>query len=95
MSIFSAFRSNTDLLERLEAVERKLRSSELDWDELYDKCKRLLGRVAKERANMERTAEAEETPASTETQPSQGNGRLNPRQREIQQAILRRRAGLQ
>jgi hypothetical protein len=94
LSLLSAFRSNRDLQERVEKIERTLRAAELDWDELYAKCRKLLGRVAKERATIERHAE-EETP-QTPAHAAPENGRhfgLSDRQRELQQQILRRRAG--
>jgi predicted transcriptional regulator len=95
LSLFSAFRSNSELQERVEKLERELRVVQLDWDELYAKCKKLLGRVAKERATMEKL-EPENAPAETELSPGEPSrfGGLTPRQRELQQQILRRRAGV-
>lgn len=35
------------LRDRLETVERQVKRAELDWDELYEKMRRLLGRINK------------------------------------------------
>src|SRR6267154_6826399 len=41
------------LEERVEKLEIALRQANLDFDELYAKCRKLLGRVVKERATIE------------------------------------------
>lgn len=36
-----------ELEERLEKAERSLANAQLDWDDLYEKMRRLYGRIAK------------------------------------------------
>lgn len=57
---FRQARRLSELEERLEKAERGLASAQLDWDELYEKMRRLMGRVTKRAAVVEE-AEAEET----------------------------------
>lgn len=81
------------LEERLEKCEAELRTANLDWDELYQKCRKLMGRTVKERASIEaHTEEKEPAPLPFETR-GNGVGQLTERQKQIQQQILRRRAG--
>ena len=85
------------LNERLATCERQLKEQALDFDELYERCRRLLGRTAKERERIEARAERGE-PDSPPTEVSAADnghrGRLSPHQVEMQQQILRRRAGM-
>lgn len=81
------------LEERVEKLEADLRSGNLDWDELYQKCRKLLGRTVKERETI--TAHAGEDGAGTpDLQAGVPGARFSPKQVAIQQQILRRRAGL-
>ena len=82
------------LEERIEKLENALRQSALDFDELYQKCRKLLGRVVKERASIE-AHETPKEPAKLEAAPNGGTPRgfLTDHQKEIQQNILRRRSG--
>lgn len=50
------------LEERLEIAERELQSSKLDWDELYEKMRRMLGRVQKRAALVEQADQADDAP---------------------------------
>ena len=88
---FFAGRRLRSLEERLERVENELKTANLDWDEVYAKCRKLMGRVAKDRARIEELDHTNEEP--TPLQPREpGTGRfLTPRQLAIQQGILRRR----
>ena|SRR5258708_7417833 len=81
------------LEERLEKLESDLKSATLDFDELYEKCRKLLGRTVKERVSIESAHQSKEV--VTAVPDGQGNvrGFLSPHQREIQQQILRRRGG--
>ncbi len=85
------------LEEKIEKLRRDFQSLELEWTNFFDKARRLLQRITK-RAEVVEKAEAAEAEVSAE-RPSLvlGNspiaGRLTDRQREIQQMILRRRAG--
>jgi hypothetical protein len=82
------------LEERLEKLESDLRAATLDFDELYQKTRKLLGRTVKERASMEalQTSKPEE-PAPLPDGSGNVRGFLTPHQKEMQQQILRRRAG--
>ncbi len=84
----------SQLDEKLEKLKRDQANLELEWTNFYDKARRMLARVSK-RAEVVEKAEAEETPAAAPLLPIGGpnTGRLTDRQREIQQTILRRRAG--
>lgn len=86
------FPSVCRLEERIEKLEHDLKGAMLDFDELYAKCRKLLGRTVKERAKMEELGEAQE--AGSETPSANGSGLLTPKQRLIQQQILQRRAKL-
>lgn len=82
------------LEERIEKLESDLRSATLDFDELYQKCRKLLGRTVKERASMEALqASKTEEPAALPDGSGNARGFLTPHQKEMQQQILRRRAG--
>ncbi len=82
------------LEDRIEKLESDLRKANLDFDELYAKCRKLLGRVVKERATIEAAQETPEAPPSNGLSSQPGRGSLlSPRQLEFQQQILRRRAG--
>ncbi len=80
--------------EKLEKLRRDFTNLELEWTNFFDKARRMLARVAK-RAEVVEKAEESEAPAAAPLLPIGGanTGRLSDRQREIQQQILRRRAG--
>lgn len=80
------------LEERIEKLESELKSAALDFDELYQKCRKLLGRTVKERASIESAHQPE---AASVVPEGQGNvrGFLTDNQRAIQQQILKRRGG--
>jgi hypothetical protein len=80
------------LEERCEKLEQDLRTANLDFDELYQKCRKLLGRTVKERASIEAHTETPEGPRVL-SQAGVTRGPLTERQRQIQQEILKRRAG--
>jgi hypothetical protein len=88
---FFAGRRLSHLEERIEKLEVSLRQANLDFDELYQKCRKLLGRTVKERAIVDAHTE-QAGPVAVPSQPTRGP-LLTDRQREIQQHILRRRAG--
>lgn len=90
---FFAGRRLNRLEERLEKVENDLRTANLDFDELYQKCRKLLGRTVKERGMIE--SAQEEKQSGPQVVPASGSmgGPLTERQKQIQQQILRRRAG--
>jgi hypothetical protein len=82
-------------LSDIEQIKRELRDLTVDLPELQRKMVRVLRNTARERARMEEldqpTEERIAPPAS-----QSGNGPhtlLSPRQKQIQQEILKRRAG--
>jgi hypothetical protein len=91
-------RALSDLTERLETVERQVKASRLEWEDTYDRLRRLMGRVAKRALRDEAkvgNGEDETEPQLELTSDTRGptGGMLTPRQRQIQQEILRRRGG--
>lgn len=72
--------------ERLENLERNLKTQILDWDELYDKTRRALGRMSK-RAKVDAPINSpeEEGEEVSSAPPSDG---LSPAQRRINDQIL-------
>ncbi len=103
MSIFSNFSSekrHRDLQERLEKLERDFKALQLEWENSYDKLRSMMGRIAKRAEKLHDEAEADGRLAPrSEAQRAVGDGRtsthtlLNEHQRDVQQQILRRRAG--
>ncbi|SRR5713101_4645937 len=96
--IFASSSRLTDLTERLEKLERAFKALQFEWDDTYDKLRRAMGRIVKTHAKMaELDTEEEHTPAVGPSRdnvvPTHPGGLLTPRQKEIQQSILRRRAG--
>lgn len=56
-AIFRRSGLRTDERLRLEALERRLKVIEADWDEWYDKFRRLYARLSKRVEREEKTAE--------------------------------------
>jgi len=83
-------RLSTDELQRLEALERRLKVIEADWDEWYDKFRRLYARLSK---RVERGESAVDDgpsgPAEARTAPK-GHHTTNP----LALALLRGNHGL-
>ncbi len=97
MGFFWRSRDSEKLLQLTDdfrTLKRQFADLELDWVNAYSKFKSIVQRNAKltERAEAKETQQAAEslaTPISTDPR----TGRLSDRQKEIQQQILRRRAG--
>lgn len=72
-------RLDSDTIARVEALERRLKSIEIEWDEWYDKYRRLYARLAK------RTEREEQAPESPSEPRSNHKGReiTNPLARAI------------
>jgi len=81
------------LEDRIEKLESDLKAAALDFDELYAKCRKLLGRTVKERASIEAAEERKEEPVLVPDGSGNVRGFLTDKQRIIQQQILRRRGG--
>lgn len=95
--LFGTKRRLDGLEDSLERLENRFKSMELAWQDTQDKLLRAMARVVKTRQRMEELEKAtngEQEPAGTpHASPSMHGGLLTPRQKEIQQQILRRRAG--
>jgi hypothetical protein len=81
-----------ELEEVCAHLSGRMDEEELKYVELRARTKRLLDRTEKAALRVD-SREPIEVPGETLT-PQAGNGRLSDHQRDIQQKILRRRAGL-
>jgi chromosome segregation ATPase len=88
-----------ELEDVVTKLHRKMEDCELDWADMRARCKRLLDRTEKAAA---RVAQAEEGVESTAAGTGEGivasngamhHGPLSEHQKQIQQQVLRRRAG--
>ncbi len=92
--LFGTKRRVGQLEEDLNKLRRDFQALELEWGNVYDKLRKAMGRIVKSRAIIEQ-AEDRETVEQPPI-PTMGtgvHGLLTPRQRELQQNILKRRAG--
>lgn len=85
-----------DLENRMETLSTHLKAMDVDMHLLWDKVRVALGRFSKRAAILEKTETQEEAPeAPPPSEASAPLGRFwNQHQREEQERILRRRAGL-
>lgn len=87
-----------ELEETCVRLERLITARDMDWGDLRARCKRLLDRDEKAvRFLNKQQAEVESNEQSQNGEPlvsTIGGGGLSPHQREVQQKILRRRAGI-
>jgi len=84
-----------ELEDRLAAAERQLKALSLDSDDLYDRMKRLSGRVAKRDEREHNEAEVTATGGAEEATTISASptwSKLTARQRQLQMSILHRRA---
>jgi hypothetical protein len=84
-----------ELEEVCAHLSHRMDEEELKYVELRARCKRLLDRTEKAARVVDSNDSIEangETPLMSSQEP--GGGRLSDHQREIQQKILRRRAGI-
>ena len=81
------------LEERLAKLESEPKQATLDFDELWAKCRKLLGRTVKERVSIESAQPTKEVVEVPNGQGGTPRGFLSDSQKIIQQQILRRRAG--
>lgn len=92
---FKALGRISELEERVTKLEGELSDKDLDWLDMRARCRRLLDRTEKAAARVQ-SAEGGQTQetAPLALSPSNGGGRLlTPHQLEVQQHILKRRAG--
>lgn len=106
--IFISRRTWRELNERVDQLAKDMKAIDLDWSSVYDKFRSIVARMAK-RAERERAAslEAAESQEGSSSGPTAGQAPeaelpsspfmrpgLTSHQREMQQRILRRRAGM-
>lgn len=85
----------SDCLERVAKLERAYRELELDWNNTYDKLRTMMARIAKRAEfvqNHERPQDPEGSDLPTDSSVSPLWSKLTPRQKQIQQQVLQRRA---
>jgi len=96
--IFRTARRVSELEEDLAATMREVKSMRVEWDETYEKLLKLYRKTAAERAKLEKQETPPEEPEVAALEPGNGNSafgsHLSPKQKAIQQQILRRRANL-
>jgi hypothetical protein len=82
--------SNSDILDRLGGLERAFKQLQGEWDDAYDKQRRMLSRIVKSHAKL---TESDEEPAGvmSSQEPGAPATFLSQKQRLIQQQILQRR----
>lgn len=94
MFAFLSRKPSPRLVERVAELEQRQDRLELQMDDLKSLYRRLLSRHSQDNVQpREEVARPEAVPTATGAHGSSPHGLLNPRQREIQQDILRRRAG--
>jgi hypothetical protein len=87
-----------DLEDGLQTLQKEHLKLQIEWAEVYDKVRHAMNRMAK---RVERGT-ADETVVESNQEVPQGNGgangthagRLSDHQKQVQQQILKRRAGL-
>jgi hypothetical protein len=82
-----------ELEEQVLKLRRDLQALALDYETLYDKVKSALARMSKRAEVVEKAGHLEEGAEQLELAQSNG-GPLTPRQKQIQQQVLRRRMGV-
>jgi hypothetical protein len=94
---FSAKSVPSDEKSDPRPLESRMRALELDWEDTYERIRRVLQRISK-RAEViekaEKSREGSDANPLEEPTPDAGSpimGRLSERQRSIQQQILKRR----
>lgn len=95
MSLWKTFQRISELDRRMLALELEMKQFRLDADEMYERYRKMSSRIAKRAATIE---QHEQEPngqgpemESSVTLPGPG---LTPRQKAMQQMVLRRRAGI-
>lgn len=85
-----------ELQDMVSDLTRLVKARDLDWEDMRARCKRLLDRTEKAARRVvesEQGNDAGEPVVAAAPESVSGNGRLSPHQIEVQQKILRRRAG--
>lgn len=90
--------SNLEVMERIESVERRFKLLAQDVDDFFDSVRRAENRIKHKQKvlDSERTSEEDSPDGDAPNEPLTHPGpALSARQKQIQQLILRRRAGVQ
>jgi DNA repair exonuclease SbcCD ATPase subunit len=94
---WSSKTSLNDIEEHLIRFETRLKAVEVEWDDTYEKIRRTLARINHRYGKVEAAEAAHKESAQQDLLPVPTNGQagrlLTERQKELQQQILRRRAG--
>ncbi len=94
--LFRATRHIEHLEDRLDTLEHAFKRLELDWSTVYEKVTKNMRRTMLERAKLEAKEEGTDGAGATpegSPAPTTHGRLLTPRQLEIQQQVLKRRAG--
>jgi hypothetical protein len=85
----------SELEDSMLKLTRIVQDKDLDWGDMRARCKRLLDRTEKAAARVQSGEVQPETPNGETVANATigGMGRLSDHQRQIQQQILKRRAG--
>jgi hypothetical protein len=89
---FASQSSVSRLKERLEIVERELQSVTLEWENVFRKLRKIMGKIHREEAIMKADTAPSEEPAGDGAEKTPNGRLLTPHQMQVQQEILRRRA---
>jgi len=81
-----------ELVEHCEKLKRRVDALELDYEALYDKVRSALQRISKRAEVVEKAGHPPEG-AAEQLELDGNGGPLTPRQKQIQQQVLRRRMG--
>jgi len=89
-----------DLEQRFGELEHDFKMLKLEWEESYEKIASMLRKLGRRAEAIQKEADGGRTPLSPEEEALVVDGNhtpqfLSPRQRALQQQVLRRRAGTQ
>jgi hypothetical protein len=90
-------KSIQDLWEAIKTITREVERKDMDWADMRARCRRLLDRTEKAAARAEKAepgVESEGSPQANGGDTVSAGRVLSAHQIEVQQSILRRRAGL-
>jgi hypothetical protein len=81
-------KADKDMVDRLETLERTVKSLRLEWEDAYDKMRTLTARFVKRAQRIEQHEEEEQTEQETPTGSTTVSSAVDP----ITRRILERRA---
>lgn len=86
----------SELENALAKALGEIKSLRMEWEDAYEKLARMMGRISKRAASLEKAEAEEPVPVNGDAPLHSTGGRmLSPRQLTIQQQILQRRGGRQ